>query len=130
METLVPITVSSSLLHHIGSYANCEAWVPQSCPSMEPLGLWPERGARHLRAQDTGAHHECIFTVPHEGETSTGVDLGVCIILLNEEPGAVVWGTDPVGTTMGLLTIPPSQNPPTHPPEGSADHMALRTLSG
>lgn len=41
-----------------------------------------------------------------------------------------MWGADPVGTTVGLLTIPPSQNPPTDPPEGSADHMALRTLSG
>lgn len=41
-----------------------------------------------------------------------------------------MWGADPVGATVGLLTIPPSKNPPTHHPEGSADHMALRTLSG
>lgn len=54
----------------------------------------------HLRTQDAGAHHECIFPVPHEGEASTRVDLGVGIVLLNEQPRAVVWGADPVGGSL------------------------------
>lgn len=127
METLVPITVSSSLHHLTGSYANCEVWVPH-----HPALLWSHQASgqveehHHLRAQDTGTHHEGIFPVPHEGEASPGVDLGVCIILLNEQPGAVVWGADPVGTTMGSLNNQPSQNSPTRPPEGPAVHWVLR----
>lgn len=106
------------------------------CGSPKPALLWSHQTSgqieepHHLRAQDTVAHHESIFPVPHEGEAGTGVDLGVGVVLLNEEPGAVVWGADPVGTTMGSLTNPPSQNPPTHPPEGSAVHMVLKALSG
>lgn len=93
---------------------------------MEPPGLWPDRGVHHPRAQDAGAYHECIFSVPHEGEAGTGVDLGVGIVLLDEQPGAVVWGADPVGATMGSLTNSSSQNPLTCPHEGSAVHRVLR----
>lgn len=106
------------------------------CGSPNPALLWIHQAfgqikePHHLRTQDAGAHHECVFPVPHEGEASTGVDLGVGIILLNEEPGAVVRGADPVGTTVGSLANPASQNPPTCLPEGSAAHMVLRALSG
>lgn len=77
---------------------------------------------RSLPPQSPGAYHECIFSVPHEGEAGTGVDLGVGIVLLDEQPGAVVWGADPVGATMGSLTKSSSQNPPTCPHESSAVH--------
>lgn len=100
--------------------------------SHPPALLWSHQASgqteesHHPRAQDASAHHECIFPVPHEGEASTGVDLGVGIILLNEQPGAVVWGADPVEATMGSLTNSSSQNPPTCPHEGSAVHRVLK----
>lgn len=131
VESLVPITVSSSLFYYAGSYSYRKVWgLPPSCPSHQASDQTEE--SHHPRAQDAGAHHECIFPVPHEGEAGTGVDLGVGIILLNEQPGAVVWGADPVGATMGSLTNSPSQDPPTCPHKGSAVHGVLKpwALSG
>lgn len=72
-----------------------------------------------------GTHHERVLTVPHEAEASPGEDLRVSVILLDEQPRAVVRGGDTGGTGESHVS---ATQPPTQPP--TATHTQPPTAPG
>lgn len=102
---------------------------PLTCQSSPPA--WMEAAGNSQPPLDPvlpcgpGTHHERVLTVPHEAEASPGEDLRVSVILLDEQPRAVVRGGDTGGT--GESHVPATQ-PATQPP--TATHTQPPTAPG